>query len=209
MRDLAGITAGIMFASAYRSALRKNSVIFLSIGLITLLGGLAAPVYSLSSKLAMRAQFPTLASFEHGFDRFAVRRMRAELDVVPAPVAWHNAGAVLQVRPRESSGYSGVRFVNFPRDWSSYEYLVLTLGSESDATVSVTVRIYDETSTRNYFDQFNVLLQVGRNPQSVRIPMAEIAAGPAERILDVSQISQLLVFTDGPVGFFVDDVRLE
>jgi len=108
--------------------------------------------------------------------------------------------------------YSGVRYQANDRDWVGYDRLVLDIYLPSDGP-RLSIRIDDDGDTTDYHSRFNQALELKPGWNRVSIPLAEVAAGPVDRSLNLGAIRQLLVFAvpaESSSGLFcLDHVRLE
>jgi VanZ family protein len=158
-----------------------------------------------------RAQFPLLSDFEtpfeedrwHRFANFSVDRS----------VARHGK-ASLRVE-MDTSLYSGVSFVYFPRNWTGYRFLRLDVLNPSSEEIGITCRVHDlrhEGGEQRYEDRFNKRFHLRQGWNDLRIDLMEVARAPVGRTMDLGEIRGMGLFASklpAPRTIFVDYVRLE
>jgi hypothetical protein len=209
VRDFIGIGAGILFVAATHTRMRSLRAVLVVAAAALLGAGLFDSGIALAGKFAARSQFPSIATFESDHERHLYRRMSSAIEVVAGSGDWSDSGSVLHVRPRSRAPYRGVSFVDFPQDWSGMETLAFTAGSAPGGAISITVRVYDDDSIEDYFDQFNAVYEIDERPRRIEIPLTDIADGPSLRQLDTARIREVTIFTDAMTDFFLDDLRLQ
>lgn len=100
-------------------------------------------------------------------------------------------------------------------DWRDYTSLRLDLTNPGARPLPLTVRVHDREHNRQLGDRYNgdfVLEPVARHV--VTIPLAEVAAAPAGRLLNLGAVDGLIVFATGDPDlrgrtFFVTRIWLE
>jgi hypothetical protein len=211
VRDLVGSLIVLTFAApsmrlhppAWRNGLR---IVVLAL----LLAQLWPVVRSLLDEEIARRQFPLLSGFATPFeeDRWvgdATRSVVSDPSIAP--------GRVLKIS-FTTDPYSVVALKYFAGDWTVQKWLEFSLYNPDRETLQVTVRIHDRQHHRNgetFSDRFNhrYLLQPGWNP--VAIDLAEVAASPAGRRMDMSRIRGVAIFVKslpGPRTIYLDNLRL-
>jgi hypothetical protein len=86
--------------------------------------------------------------------------------------------------------------------------------NRDEAALSLTVSIRDHEHFRRggaYHDRFNGRYLIAPGWNDLRIPIAEIRAAPAERALDLADLSELVLFTVDlahPRRLYLDRARL-
>ena len=164
---------------------------------------------------AGRHASPILGSFETAKDRLMWRpsspgdwpTARTELDK-----NWVSEGrSALSVRT-QSGAWSGVNYYGYGADWSGYQALHFDIYNPG-TPFSLGIRI-DDTVIKNptYGQRYNTMLQIRHGWNSVTLTMAQVAAGPAKRRLDLTRIFRLMMFVEPkqpPRHFYLDNVRLE
>jgi hypothetical protein len=158
-----------------------------------------------------RFQFPVLSDFETPFEasrwdgdaRFSVDRS----------VARHGK-ASLRV-DMDTSLYSGVALVYFPRDWRGYHFLNLEVLNPSQEEIDITCRIHDQRHAdgeQRYEDRFNKTFRLRSGWNRLRVDLEEVARAPVGRTLDLGTIRAIGIFASRlstPRTIFLDHIRLE
>jgi hypothetical protein len=158
-----------------------------------------------------RAQFPLLSDFETPFEKD--RWGGGARSSVDRSVARHGK-ASLRVE-MDTSLYSGVSFVYFPRNWTGYRFLNLGVLNPSSEGIKITCRIHDrrhEEGEQRYEDRFNKGFRLRPGWNDLRIDLGEVARAPVGRTMDLGEIRVVGLFASrlpAPRTMFVDYVRLE
>jgi hypothetical protein len=168
---------------------------------------LAGPGIGLWDRAVARTQFPVLGEFE---TRFEHRRWSS--GVPDDTVA--RAGARSLRLELEPGRYAGTTLRRSFGDWNGYTHLEMSLYNPDEAILPLTVSIRDREHERRggaYPDRFNGRYSIAPGWNDLRIPIAEIRAAPAERALDLADLSQMVIFTvdlEHPRRLYLDRVRL-
>ena len=158
-----------------------------------------------------RLQFPVLSDFETPFEtsrwdgsaRFSVDYSAAR-----------HGKASLRVE-MDTSLYSGIALVHFPRDWRGYRTLSLEALNPSPQEIDIICRIHDlrhEEGVQRYEDRYNKTLHLRSGWNHFRINLEEVARAPAGRTLDLGTIRVVGIFATRlptPRTIFLDHIRLE
>jgi hypothetical protein len=166
---------------------------------------------ALSDEGIARFQFPVLSDFETPFEtdrwdgdaRFSVDHS----------VARHGK-ASLRV-DLDTSLYSGVALVYFPRDWRGYHFLSLEALNPSPEGIDITCRIHDlrhEEGEQRYEDRYNKVFHLRSGWNEIRVDLGEVVRAPAGRTLDLGAIRAVGIFaTRLPTRriLFLDHIHLE
>ena len=166
---------------------------------------------ALSDEGIARLQFPVLSDFETPFE--ADRWDGGARFSVDCSVARHGK-ASLRV-DMDTSLYSGVALVYFPRDWRGYHILILEALNPSPEEIDITCRIHDlrhEEGEQRYEDRFNKVFRLRPGWNHFRVDLEEVARAPAGRTLDLGTIRAVGIFATRlptPRTIFLDHIRLE
>ncbi len=151
---------------------------------------------ALTDEALARAQFPLLASFEREreLSRFEFGADRS------ATLTWTLDGEgrrtpALRV-DLPAGKYPGFALSYFPRDWRRMRALQLLLVNPEPTPFEITVRIDDADYDYklDVADRYNrsFLLTAGAN--RIDIPLADVAAAPRDRRLDLGRVQSVLVY---------------
>lgn len=215
VRDLAGIVAGLgLFASIDKTLqphwlkLRQS----VKIGIVALFIGVFAaglfPLAHLSAAYVQRKQaFPVIFDLKA---EWTVPFIRTKNAVVKASTAEQIVRLVhVQFEP---GIYPGVSMIEPYPDWTLYEALTLEIYSEQAGTFDLIVRVHDEKHNHAYSDRFNKRLRVKAGENHFSIALHDIESAPADREMDMTRISEIVLFVEKPVvpiSFYLGAMRLE
>lgn len=121
--------------------------------------------------------------------------------------ATHGAHALLVDAP--AGDWMGVQMEVGDLDWTSWETLVFDI--ETDRSLTLQVRIDDDGDTSWYGSRYEQVFQIEGSGDTVRIPLAEAAAG-LERPVDTGAVRRMMLHLgegSPPTRFVLDHVRLE
>ena len=91
----------------------------------------------------------------------------------------------------DTSLYSGITLVHFPRNWRGYRILVLEVFNPSPEGLEVTCRIHDrqhEEGEQRHEDRFNKNFHLRPGWNSIRIDLGEVTRAPVGRTMDLGEI---------------------
>jgi hypothetical protein len=168
---------------------------------LAMLAVLAAPMVRAAIKYQQRdRRFPVLADFSQEYNRYFIEQRLARFEPVRLKGLW-------AVQPEESAmrvsflaePYPGLELIEPLPDWSGYSKLALDLTNPTESELDLMLRVHDTRHTGEYSDRFNKPLRLPAMSRAViRVPLAEIASGPASRSLDLTQVAGLIVFRQAP-----------
>jgi hypothetical protein len=101
----------------------------------------------------------------------------------------------------------------FPGDWSAYRLLSLAVYSEQGG-IAMTLRINDREHLRGnqrYKDRFNRSFTLDKGWNELIVPLAEVAAAPQGRVLNLHEVASLGLFVirqPQARTFYLDQLRL-
>jgi hypothetical protein len=211
-RDGLGAALALGFLPPYRSrwpafCRRTGRSALAALGLLALL----PLTLALTDEILARRQLPLLAGFETPLEmgRWSGSAARTRDRQVHCRGRW---SLRLELRPGR---YSGVSLSHAPGDWERYASLQMALFNPHDEVLEVTVRIHDRqhrnTSPQLYHDRFNRRFRLLPGWNRIEIFLAEVAAAPRDRSLDLADIAALGIFASSlpqPRTVYLDDIRL-
>ena len=221
LSNLLGITAGLLFSYA----LSATDRLYLKLcgyiaGILMLFFGSIYGLYGAWDSLQAKIQFPTIANFETDCEllRWEVSDASLVRSTQHATSGDFSGNIILQ-----AGRYPGVSIELPPGDWSPYHYLALDILWVKNKTFSVNnweqrtnlalrVKLEDDGPSDSSEDRFEltVALQPGQN--QIRIPIEEIANGPAMRSLRLNRMKRLSLFLNNSKSsqvLFTDKIHLE
>ena len=106
--------------------------------------------------------------------------------------------------------YPGVSFRDYPRSWSCFSALGLSVFNPGSEAVTMTLRIDDKEEEPEYEDRVNLRIVIGPGMNRIRIPFHRLVC-PSGRKLDTDHVFSLMFFCVSPpaeVVLYLDDLRL-
>jgi VanZ family protein len=167
------------------------------------------PVVAFMSEREVQRRLPMLADFETASDA-ANWAGHTELS---HDVASHGSGSLKVTL--DARDYPGTAPVRIPRDWRRWSVLAFDAYNPGPDSIEVTIIVGDRRHYLEgfaYTDRYNGQLRMVPGWNQVHIALAEIAAAPARRRLDLSEIVTLILFSAGsprPHVLYYDHFRLE
>lgn len=211
MRNVIGALVAISFWAPLSDIIKKHYIKYLRVAtIILLICALIPPVIAITDEILAFKQFPVLSDFETPFelDRWSGGAKRA----IDHNYYFHGNSSMKVVL--DTSRYSGVTLKYFPKNWTNYKTLLLSIFNPDDEPITITCRIHDRRHAegeQNYHDRFNQRYTLQKGWDLITIPLEQIKHAPNMREMDLRQIQALGIFTTGllkPAVIYIDDVRL-
>ncbi|MCG8585091.1 MAG: hypothetical protein MI757_10295 [Pirellulales bacterium] len=203
--NVAGVTAGILVAWGRE---RSKKAAYLAAAVLIALA-VTQPVLTLIDVAIARSNFPLIASFEQPLEM----RRWSEQNSAKSRVKRHATHGEWSMRIElQPAQYPGTFILLTENDWSGYETLVLDVYSEHDRLFDAIVKIEDKSHEGDYFDRFHHKATLKPGANTIRISLADVAAAPRDRAMDMTEINVLQLFTIKPnskITLYLDNVRLE
>jgi hypothetical protein len=222
LRDAAGAAAFLLLRAAVvapgagvsgQTAVRRRGAAGLLA--VSLLVAAAVPFVRVVDAYVERDRaFPTLFGLDGSrWERQFVWTGDAELvpDAMPRgrPAAEGAPLARLSLRPGR---YPGLVLDEPYPDWRGYQRLVFWTYSETDAPLTLTIRVHDAGHDGRWNDRFNTRVVVTRGAHRIAIPLDEIRRAPRGREMDMSRIRGIVMYAyrlDRPARVYLGPLRLE
>lgn len=150
-----------------------------------------APIVSMVRAYVHRdGQFPVLASFDSRIELFWIVSFGLKREV-------RNAALDVEF---EADEFPGISFHEPVPDWHNFRMLVIDVENPGNAVLHLGVRVHDAGHGREFADRFNRRYELAAGERRlVRIPLDEIRQGPRNRLMNMTQISDVSLFrTRGP-----------
>ena len=166
------------------------------------------PSLSLLDRLIARTQFPVLSNFETPLEE---RRWSAGTRDASVAIDGNHS---LRVTLHHGRRFSGATLRRSLGDWSDYHALQLSIYLPDDTPMKITVSIRDREHFRRggaYHDRFNRNLTLQKGWNTLELTIEEIRNAPRDRNLDLSDLTELAIFTsslDQTRTIYLDSVRL-
>lgn len=110
--------------------------------------------------------------------------------------------------------YSGPTLTHFARDWRGYRALRISIFNSSSSALPLTLFILDREHRRlgsPYEDRYNTHFALAAGWNDLEIELSAIASAPRDREMDLSDISEIGVFTTAlpaPSTMYIDAMVL-
>ncbi|MGP0594259.1 VanZ family protein [Nitrospira sp. T9] len=195
----------------WQQAPRKH-LVYAGVGLLIVI--VLIPVLTWSYAYWDRtARFPSLCQFSSVWEMMFVQATDSELRIVPPPVGWDKSrndtvGHVMFYPEK----YPGIRIDEPYPDWRGFSHFRVEVYSELPVAQSLTIRIEDAHRNHGYADRFNRVITITPGLNHIHILLDDIRHAPLGRELDLSAISNVMLFAIRPpeeFSLYVDDIRLE
>ncbi|HQH28059.1 MAG TPA: carbohydrate binding domain-containing protein, partial [Oligoflexia bacterium] len=141
-----------------------------------------------------------------------------------APIHYGNGFTEIRISSRQAADgrsslaitggggtWRGAEYDAGERDWSKYGQLVLRAYNPHAHPLVLSLRIDDMRKDPSYTERFNKSITLTSHWNEIRIPMAEIFAGPHDGKLDLEHVKRLLfILPKDPaqLTIFVDRIEL-
>ena len=208
--DVLSDTVGVICALAVHAAVNRREKLTPAArgaAILIALGCLAAyvtPIITMVRAYVHRnSQFPVLAKFDSRIELRWIVGYGIRRDVMA------DALEVEFVR-RVFPGFS---FYEPVPDWQRYKTLVIDAENPDEYVLHLGVRINDIGHDRSYSDRFNVVFDVEPGARrDLRIPLEDIHRAPRNRLMNMTQISDVTLFRtkeQGSQRLRLHSIRLE
>lgn len=146
----------------------------------------------LTDVVRQRLEFPVLGSFENELE---LVRWRINIGRI-ARSAEHATDGVHSLRVDLDPGrYPGL-MCRWPyNNWSGRSTLSFNVWNDSNKPLDVFVRVNDFAHNNDWVDRFERTVTLAPGANTVRIPLDDVRNAPSEREMDMSVITNLMVFT--------------
>ncbi len=146
-----------------------------------------APIVSMVRAYVHRdSQFPVLANFDSRVELAWIVGYGVRRDVI---------AGVLEVEFVRKV-FPGFSFYEPVRDWRKFKTLVIDAENpEQEQILHLGVRVHDIVHDRAYVDRFNRIFDIGPGERlSLRVPLDDILHAPRNRLMNMTQISDVTLF---------------
>lgn len=207
LRDIWQNLVGAMAAVALLAPAGGRRRFLMGVAIALLVLELAGPGIGLWDRALARTQFPVLGDFD---TRFEHRRWSSG---TPDWTKARTATGSLRV-DLEPGRFAGTTLRRSFGDWSGFAYLEMSLYNPESEALRIVVSIRDREHFRRggaYADRYNGTFVLAQGWNDLRISVAAIRDAPAERHLELGDLSEMVVFTtnlERPRVIWLDRVRL-
>jgi hypothetical protein len=191
VRNIVGITAGLLFCWAAVTSMRPVSrVLTIAIGIV-LIAVPARPYLQAQAAYQYRASaLPEIAVFSN-----------------PAASRFHEFSGVTATYSEDSIDVTFLAGIeDYPRfeitevepSWQDYSHLVADIVNLSPETLSLSFRVHDGHHSGAYADRFNAELELTPGRNRIAIPLINVRHAPANREMDMTDIHSVVFFLIRP-----------
>lgn len=171
---------------------------------ITVATAVAVPVvwpvaHATLAYLVRMSRFPVIFEGASHADGYFIHVQNASSHPELLPAAWARSGDTPSLRVRIAGGpWPGIRHLEPSPDWSGYSLLKLDLTNADELPLTLTLRIHDRAHDNRAADRFNRSFELAPRSRIVwAVPLREIAEAPDGRVLDLSRVAGLILFSSG------------
>jgi len=159
------------------------------------------------------AAFPVVVDFDSRWQQPFLSLPRASLAIVPAPEGWRGkAGQMVAEISFPHERWPGVTIREPYPDWAGYQTLRVQIFSTGRDPVPLTFRIDDARHNQEHKDRFNRTVNIVPGLNDLSIALDDIRKAPADREMDLTDITQIILFTnrpEEPFQLYLSDIWLE
>lgn len=131
-------------------------------------------------------QFPVVVDFDSRFDWYFLRSQGAAVSAGPGCAEFRVTG----------SRWPGLAHLEPQPDWRDRTSLVVDIANPGRNALHLTLRVHDAAHDNRVEDRFNTTFELAPGArQRISVPLAEVAAAPAARELDLSRVAGLILFS--------------
>jgi len=192
VNDALGAIAGLAIAATIESR-RKWILLLGAAALVPVLWpiGVAAMAYRSRSH-----EFPTLIGNYTPADRYFIYSSGVNFGPAVLPVQWRRSADPLSLKIH-------IHGMNFPRithrepqaDWRGYERLMLDITNPGIRPLTLTLSVHERGPKNRTLHRFRQTFTISASARRVvSIPLADIAASPGDRDMDMSRIATVILF---------------
>lgn len=161
--------------------------------------------------------FPVLAHFSTPRDLYFFSGRTTRLSLEPLPAPWRHFGDASSVRIEflKNLAWPGLSDDEPEADWRGFSTLLVDVTNPAKTSLDLAVRVHDKAHNQRHTDRFNRAFDIAPLTRTVlRIPLADIAAGPVGRPLDLARVAGVVVFKRKPATadnqhFYLSKIWLE
>ncbi|MGH8264680.1 MAG: VanZ family protein [Steroidobacteraceae bacterium] len=213
LRDALGCATALALhaALAAPSMRREVASVAAGLGLAAILAPLA---WTMAAYVNRAVHFPALAMFESPLDLFFLTNNDHDPETVIVPKPWSKAaGETALDVPLGAGPWPGITIDESYPDWTGRSTLALDITNPTAVPAVLTVRIQDRWHNQEFNDRFNREFTVPAATRAVvRFAVADIAAAPAGRPIDLAHMTRIGIFVSrkpAPSEFLLHRIWLE
>jgi hypothetical protein len=214
VRDIVGISSGLLIASGFLSNSRWRYVL-LAVAIIAVGLGIQRPLgVILAGTISQRET--AIISFDNLLDGYRVEGLSADLEIVTASEHLPTNDKVLRVRPNGQGSSEGVALHGLTRDWSKFRALKFSAAAAESDITELDLRLTSSATQKKRAGGVRITIFISTAPTDIVLSIEEIANAPPRRPahlgpLDLANISGVSVLykTRTRTAIYLNDVRLD
>jgi VanZ family protein len=203
--DLAGAWIALVWLQATSRLLWFARIAVLGLAVPKLASILLLAVLNIRSA----QEFPRLADFESTLDLYEFSRKYERSETFRTHGRY---GLTLNLLPGR---YSGITIKRSLGDWLPYKQMKVDIYNPDDIPLDIVIRVNDidhDLKGFNDDDRFNGRYTLIQGWNHISIPISNIENGPKDRLMDLSRVSMIIIYTSNLTKFrtiYMDHLRLE
>ncbi len=191
--DVLGAFAGLAAIAAFEMR-RPWLLLTMVVALVPVLWpvGEAVMAYRVRAKA-----FPTLLGYDAPAERYFIHSNGITIDTARLPSGWNRDDDPQSLRIRIRGGrFPRLALIEPQPDWRGYSRLMLDVTNPEDRPLTLTLRVHDrDHDNLRAADRFNRKFTLAASERrALSFPLAEVAASPQGRGMDMSRIAAVIVF---------------
>lgn len=205
LRDLSGTCVGLFWLRPPSLSVWLGRVVALAF----LIPSLSVVFFEAWFQYQAMKKFPLLAGFESSIELYG-QKSTAELSA-----EFHTQGHYSLKLNLTTERYSGISFERIFNDWSGFKQLSVDIYNPSSLPLALVLRVNDIAHEKTGWvdeDRFNKGFQVNPGWNHLVFTLDEIQKGPAKRLMDLSQISLIVIYAaqlPEARTIYLDNLKLE
>lgn len=209
-KDVVGGLSGFLFYQWRNAALTQKRQWLAVLCWLPIVLESQSLALSLYDQYKIYQQAPMLADFENAYEIHRWQTSRPHSISTEHSIQGKHSLKILLSEERPS----GVEYAEFYRDWSNYSEFQLSLYNPQKDKLAVTIKITDvehDQGSQPYSDRFNYHIALKQGWNKITIPLSAISNAPKTRMLDLSTISRLQIFSGQlkqPRLLYIDAIQL-
>jgi VanZ family protein len=192
--DVVGVVCALAMYAMFerRSALRRWHRALALVIAISCIAIFLEPIVRMGrAYLHRNAEFPVLADFHSRIELYWTMSVGVDREIVDD---------ALEVR-FGARPFPGVAFHEPVPDWRRYKVLSIDVENPGDVALRLVVRVHDRQHNYMYRDRFNRKYELApKERRNLRISIEDIRHGPRDRLMDISNISDITLFRASSPG---------
>jgi VanZ family protein len=187
LRDLSGTCVGLFWLRQPSFSVWLGRLVALAF----LIPSLSVVFFEAWYQYQAMKKFPLIAGFETSIELY---RQKSTAELSPL---FHTQGHYSLKLNLTTERYSGISIERLFNDWTNYKQLSVDIYNPSSLPFTLVLRVNDIAHEKTGWvdeDRFNKQFQVNPGWNHQIFTLAEIQKGPAKRLMDLSQISLIVIY---------------